>query len=83
MTVEISKECEEVLDRLVKSGRFQNASDAVSEALKSFETAQSGGFPYSDQVGYPPGALLHLYKEGENEAELQLVRSREKKLEAF
>jgi hypothetical protein len=83
MTVEITRESEDLVTRMLQSGKFLNASEAINEALKCFEAIGLDSFPYKSEVGYPPGSLLHLYTDEENEREARLVRSHEKKLEAF
>ena len=81
MSIELTKEDEEVVNRLVNGGEFRNANEAVHEALKRLSLRD--GFPFEKSSVYPPGSLLHLYTAEENEQELRIVRSHEKKLEAF
>jgi hypothetical protein len=82
MSVELTKEDEDVINQLIEQGQFQSPAEAIHEALKRLRH-EAEIFPFKGGPVYPPGSLLHLYTDEENEKELRLVRSHAKKLEGF
>ena len=56
MSIELTKEAEEVVSRWIREGRFQNASEAIHEAVKQLEVEAGDRwpFPISARIVAPP-----------------------------
>ncbi|HAB15644.1 MAG TPA: type II toxin-antitoxin system ParD family antitoxin [Verrucomicrobiota bacterium] len=65
MNIALTKHFEELIERLVASGRYNNSSEVVRAGLRILdaeERALSGAI-------YPAGSLRRLYTKAENQAE--------------
>lgn len=74
MTLVLSKNSEELLDRLLATGRFRNANEAVDAGLRSLNTEETSV--------YPAGSLLHLYTDESNAEEREMAKVSSMKLES-
>ena len=69
MNVALTSYWERFIKRVIKSGRFNNASEVVRAGLRRLEHTESSG------ECYPPGSLRHLYPREENAHEARRARS--------
>jgi putative addiction module CopG family antidote len=78
VNIALTKHFEELIARLVASGRYNNSSEVVRAGLRVLdaeERALSGAI-------YPPGTLRHLYSPTENRTERRTARASTLKVEA-
>jgi hypothetical protein len=84
MSIELTTEDQELVNRLVKAGEFRDVNEAVHAALKQLASAQSRSVFSAGGPVYPPGSLLDLYEDAEENArEARIANAHPKKLEAF
>lgn len=77
MNIALTKHFEDLIARMVSSGRYNNSSEVVRAGLRILdaeERAISGGI-------YPPGSLRHLYGPADNRAELRTARASTMRIE--
>jgi antitoxin ParD1/3/4 len=75
MNVALTKYFEDLIHRLISSGRYNNASEVVRAGLRKLEDAEQG------QV-LPPGSLKQVYTAQANAAERRTARASTRKVEA-
>ncbi len=78
MNIALTKHFEELIARLVASGRYNNSSEVVRAGLRILdaeEKAVSAG-------SFPPGALRHLYTNANNRTERRTAKASTLKVEA-
>jgi putative addiction module CopG family antidote len=78
VNIALTKHFEELIARLVASGRYNNSSEVVRAGLRILdaeERALSGAI-------YPPNTLRHLYSPSEVRAERRTARASTVKVEA-
>jgi hypothetical protein len=78
MNIALTPHFEEMIERLVASGRYNNSSEVVRAALRILDAEErtlSGAI-------YPPGSLRLLYSREENLAERRTARASTLKVEA-
>lgn len=78
MNIALTKHFEELIERLVGSGRYNNSSEVVRAGLRILEAEEMA---LSSAV-YPPGALRHLYNAPENRAERRTAKASTLKIES-
>jgi putative addiction module CopG family antidote len=78
MNIALTKHFEEMIERLVASGRYNNSSEVVRAGLRILDAEERS---WSAAV-YPPGSLKHLYPPTENRAERRTARASTLKVEA-
>lgn len=78
MNVALTKHFEEMIARLVASGRYNNSSEVVRAGLRLLDGEEKA----LGQLVFPPGSLRHLYRPEENRAERAAARASTLKLEA-
>ena len=67
MNVALTTHFESFIRQLVASGRYNNSSEVVRDALRKLQESEGENFP--------PGSLKHLYTAKHNRAEKKLARS--------
>lgn len=78
MNVALTKHFEALIARLVKSGRYNNASEVVRAGLRSLEAEERA----HALLAFPAGSLRHLYGPTENRAERRTAKASTLKVEA-
>jgi putative addiction module CopG family antidote len=71
MNIALTKHFEELIDRLVASGRYNNSSEVVRAGLRVLDAEERA----LSAAIYPPGSLRHLYTAAENRAERRSARA--------
>jgi putative addiction module CopG family antidote len=66
MNVSLTRYFEDLIQRLISSGRYNNASEVVRAGLRQLQEAEGEIFP--------PGSLRHLYTSEANASEARLAR---------
>ena len=66
MNVALTDHFEGFIQRLIQTGRYNNASEVVRAALRDLQEKEGEVFP--------PGSLKHLYSAAENRAESRRAR---------
>ena len=56
MTIEVPREIEELIDNLVKSGRYASPSEVITAALVAFDQQEQ-------MAEYPKGAIKAVYPD--------------------
>lgn len=79
MNVALPKHFEDLIARLVASGRFNDSNEVVRAGLQKLEEDEHA----FGSVVYPPGSLLHLYTPEENEFERLTGQGSSLKVESF
>ena len=69
MNIALTKRFEELIARLVASGRYNNSSEVVRASLRILEEKALTA------ASFPPGSLRHLYTRPENRAERRTVKA--------
>lgn len=69
MNVALTPYYEKLIRRLIRGGRYNNASEVVRAGLRRLEESEA-----APEV-LPPGSLAHLYTAEANRTETQLVRA--------
>jgi putative addiction module CopG family antidote len=78
MNIALTKHFEELIARLVASGRYNNSSEVVRAGLRILdaeEKALASGL-------FPPGSLRHLYSKTDNRAERRTAKASTLNVEA-
>ena len=78
MNIALTKHFEELIARLVESGRYNNSSEVVRAGLRILEEEEKSLAAGS----FPPGSLRHLYTSTDNQAERRTARASTLKVEA-
>lgn len=71
MNIALTKHFEELIARLVSSGRYNNSSEVVRTGLRILDAEEK---PLS-AASFPPGTLKHLYRKSDNQAERRTARA--------
>ena len=78
MNIALTKHFEELIARLVSSGRYNNSSEVVRAGLRILD-AEEKSFA---AASFPAGSLRHLYTKAGNRAERRTARASTLKVEA-
>lgn len=78
MNVALTRHFEALIERLVASGRYNNASEVVRAGLRSLEAEERA----HAMLAFPAGSLRHLYDPAENRAERRTAKASTLRLEA-
>jgi antitoxin ParD1/3/4 len=78
MNVALTKHFEELIARLIASGRYNNSSEVVRAGLRILDAEERA----LSAAAYPPGSLRHLYTKAENRAERLTAKASTLKVEA-
>jgi antitoxin ParD1/3/4 len=71
VNIALTKDFEEMILRLVSSGRYQNSGEVVRAGLRLLEAEETA----LTSPTFPPGALAHLYSSSANQAERLTARA--------
>ena len=77
MNIALTKHFEELIARLVASGRYNNSSEVVRAALRILDAEEKS----LAAASFPPGSLRHLYTKADNRAERRTSRASTLKVE--
>jgi Arc/MetJ-type ribon-helix-helix transcriptional regulator len=77
VNIALTKHFEELIARLVASGRYNNSSEVVRAGLRILDAEEKA----LAAATYPPGSLRHLYTTKDNRAERRTVRASSLKVE--
>lgn len=77
MNIALTKHFEELIERLVASGRYNNSSEVVRAGLRILDAEERA----LSAAAYPPGSLKHLYTLTENRAERRTAKASTLKVE--
>ena len=78
MNIALTKHFEELIERLVSSGRYNNSSEVVRAGLRILDAEERA----LSAANYPPGSLRHLYTKVGNRAERRTAKASTLKVEA-
>ena len=78
MDIALTKHFEELIARLVASGRYNNSSEVVRAGLRILDAEEKS----LSAASFPPGSLRHLYTKTDNRAERRTARASTLKVEA-
>lgn len=78
MNVALTKHFEELIARLVASGRYNNSSEVVRAGLRILDAYEKS----LAAASFPPGSLGHLYTRTDNRAERRTAPASTLKVEA-
>jgi putative addiction module CopG family antidote len=78
MNIALTKHFEELIARLVASGRYNNSSEVVRAGLRILDAEEKSVAAGS----FPPGSLRHLYAKTDNRAERRTAKASTLKVEA-
>lgn len=78
MNIALTKHFEELIERLVASGRYNNSSEVVRAGLRILDADERA----LSAASYPAGSLRHLYNKVDNRAERRTARASTLKVEA-
>ena len=78
MNIALTKHFEELIARLVSSGRYNNSSEVVRAGLRILDAEEKS----LAAASFPPGSLKHLYRKTDNHAERRTARASTLKVEA-
>ena len=78
MNIALTKHFEELIARLVASGRYNNSSEVVRASLRILDAEEKS----LSAATFPPGSLRHLYSKTDNRAERRTARASTLKVEA-
>jgi hypothetical protein len=78
MNIALTKHFEELIARLVSSGRYNNSSEVVRAGLRILDAEEKSVAAGS----FPPGSLRHLYTTTDNRTERRTARASILKVEA-
>jgi len=70
MNIALTKHFETLIDRLIESGRYNNASEVVRAGLRNLEAEEQS----LSAILFQPGSLKHLYTQADNRAERTTAR---------
>ena len=71
MNIALTKHFEELIARLVASGRYNNSSEVVRASLRILDAEEKS----LAAASFPPGSLRHLYTKTDNRAERRTARA--------
>ncbi len=71
MNIALTKHFEDLIARLITSGRYHNASEVVRAGLRILDAEEKS----LTTTSFPPGSLRHLYAKGDNRAERRTARA--------
>jgi putative addiction module CopG family antidote len=77
MNVALTKHFEDLIERLVASGRYNNSSEVVRAGLRILDAEERS----HSAACYPPGSLRHLYTREENRDERRTSKASTLKVE--
>ena len=77
MNIALTKHFEEVIARLVSSGRYNNSSEVVRAGLRILDAEEKS----LAAAYFPPGSLRHLYTKTANRTERRTARASTLKVE--
>ena len=77
MNIALTKHFEELIERLVASGRYNNSSEVVRAGLRILDAEERA----LSAAVHPPGSLRHLYTRTENRAERRTAKASTLKVE--
>ena len=77
MNIALTKHFEEMIARLVSSGRYNNSSEVVRAGLRILDAEEKS----LAAASFPPGTLKHLYRKTDNHAEQRTARASTLKIE--
>jgi len=78
MNIALTKHFEELIARLVSSGRYNNSSEVVRAGLRILDAEEKS----LAAASFPAGSLRHLYTKSDNQAERRTARASTLKVEA-
>lgn len=78
MNIALTKHFEELIERLVASGRYNNSSEVVRAGLRILDAEEQA----LSRAAYPRGSLRHLYTKEANRAERRTAKASTLKVEA-
>ncbi len=78
MNIALTKHFEELIERLVASGRYNNSSEVVRAGLRILDAEERA----LSAAVFPPGSLKHLYTRTGNQAERRTASASTLKIEA-
>jgi antitoxin ParD1/3/4 len=78
MNIALTKHFEALIERLIASGRYNNASEVVRAGLRNLEAEEQG----LSERSFPQGTLKHLYTKEANRSERRTARASTLKVEA-
>ena len=78
MNIALTKHFEELIARLVSSGRYNNSSEVVRAGLRILDAEERA----HTAASFPPGTLRHLYTKTDNRAEHRTAKTSTLKVEA-
>ena len=78
MNIALTKHFEELIKRLVASGRYNNSSEVVRAGLRILD-AEEKSVAFGS---FPPGTLRHLYTKTDNRDERRTAKASTLKVEA-
>ena len=78
MNIALTKHLEELIERLVASGRYNNSSEVVRAGLRILDAEERA----LSAASYPPGSLRHLYSKANNRAERRTASASTLKVES-
>ncbi len=78
MNIALTKHFEELIARLVGSGRYNNSSEVVRAGLRILDAEEKS----LSAVSFPPGSLRHLYTQTDNRIERRTAKASSLKVEA-
>ncbi len=77
MNIALTKHFEELIARLVASGRYNNSSEVVRAGLRILDAEEKA----LGAASFPPGSLRHLYTGANNRAERRSAEASTLKVE--
>jgi antitoxin ParD1/3/4 len=77
VNIALTKHFEELIARLVASGRYNNSSEVVRAGLRLLDAEEKA----LAAAAFPPGSLRHLYTKSDNQAERRTARASTQKVE--
>lgn len=78
MNIALTKHFEEMIARLIESGRYNNSSEVVRAGLRILDAEEKA----LAAASFPTGSLRHLYSKAENRAERRTARASTMRVEA-
>ncbi len=77
MNVALTKHFEDLIERLVASGRYNNSSEVVRAGLRILDAEERD----LSAACYPPGSLRHLYTRADSRDERRTAKASTMKVE--
>lgn len=77
MNIALTKHFEELIGRLVASGRYNNSSEVVRAGLRILDAEEKS----LGAASFPPGSLRHLYTGANNHIERSTAKASTMKVE--